>query len=170
MSDGARYRALMRLIWPRSSLAWPRVAISSFFASLALAGIVILQSPLEDAILVPSLGGSAVIAFGMPNSEMAKPRSLLGGHVLSCFIGILVSAYLQPSPWAGALAVGAALAVMQLTSTIHSPAGSDPLIILASNGAWQRPASVLIVGLLIIALVAQLLRLLKTRGGDPTSY
>jgi CBS-domain-containing membrane protein len=163
MPDSHRWRQLLHLPQPGSTPDWRTVVISSAFALLALAAIGVVHSLLASAIVVASLGGSAVIAFGMPDSEMAQPRSLLGGHVLSCVVGIGVATVFHGSPWAGALGVGAALAIMQFTGTIHSPAGSDPLIIVASNGAWLRPMIVLLLGLALISLLARASRSLTGR-------
>ncbi len=166
MPDFPQRRRLIRLLPPHWAPEWRTVLISSSFAFVTLAVIGAVHSLLDNAILVASLGGSAIVAFGMPDSEMARPRSLLGGHALSCVVGIAVSSVVHTSPWAGALAVSAALAVMQSTSTIHSPAGADPLIIVASNGAWLRPMIVLLVGLLLIELLARACLLLTTPGGS----
>jgi CBS-domain-containing membrane protein len=87
--------------------------------------------------IVASWGGSAVIAFGMPRTVMAQPRSLVGGHVLSTLIGLGLVAIFGASPWVGVLGCSCAVAAMLLTRTVHSPAGSDPLIIAALNPGWQ---------------------------------
>ena len=163
MLDSDRWRQLLHLPQRGATPDWRTVVISSAFAFLALAAIAVVHALIGSAMVVASLGGSAVIAFGMPDSDMAQPRSLVGGHVLSCVVGIGVATVLHGSPWAGAVGVGAALAVMQSTGTIHSPAGSDPLIIVASNGAWPRPMIVLLLGLALISLLARASRLLTGR-------
>jgi uncharacterized membrane-anchored protein len=56
----------------------------------------------------------------------------------------------------GAIGVGCALGIMRLTATTHSPAGADPLLIAVTHGAWGRPMIVLVAGLFIISLLAQL--------------
>lgn len=39
--------------------------------------------------LLASLAGSCVILFGMPDNEMAQPRSFLGGHVIAATVGLV---------------------------------------------------------------------------------
>ena len=130
--------------------------VSSALAVAALALIASFQETLGNVPLVGALGGSAVIAFGMPESVMTEARSLFGGHAVACAAGLAVTWILPDSPWAGAIGVGCALGVMRISATVHSPAGADPLLIAATHGAWGRPMIVLIAGLLIIFLLARL--------------
>lgn len=59
--------------------------------------------------------------------------------------------------WQMALAVGFAIAAMQLTRTVHPPAGADPLVILLAGGASAEflvePVLLGVLVLLAIALV-----------------
>jgi CBS-domain-containing membrane protein len=141
---------------PARALEWQRIAIAFVFSFAVLALIAALHTWLDSIVVVGSLAGSVVVAFGMPKSDMARPRSLLGGHLISCLAGIVVSYVLHDSSLAGPVGVSIALLLMQSTATIHSPAGADPLIILACKGALWRPILVLVLGLLFISLLAQL--------------
>jgi len=132
-----------------------RRAIAFVFAFAALSIIAALHTWLSSIVVVGSLAGSVVVAFGMPESDMARSRSLLGGHAISCIAGIVVANVLRDSSLAGPVGVSIALLLMQSTATIHSPAGADPLIILACKGDWWRPVLVLLLGLLLISLLAQ---------------
>ena len=59
--------------------------------------------------------------------------------------------------WQAALAVGAAIAAMQLTRTVHPPAGADPLVIMLAGGMSPR---FLILPILAGVLVLQVIALL----------
>ncbi|MFZ9678384.1 MAG: HPP family protein [Quisquiliibacterium sp.] len=104
-----------------------------------------------------SLGGSTVVLFSMPESRMAQPRSLFGGHAISAVIGLLMLGWFGANTWTIAAAVATALAVMQLTGTTHAPAGANPIIIMSS--AVSAPVLMLNlgVGLLVLWLVAVVL-------------
>ena len=80
---------------------------------------------LEQAILIiPSLGASAVLLFAAPHSALAQPWSLVGGHLISAFIGVSC-ALLIPSPaLAAAAAVGLAIWAMYYARCIHPPGGA----------------------------------------------
>ena len=84
----------------------------------------------EDLILViGSFGASAVLVYGAIDSPLAQPRNLLGGHVLSALVGVLAYQVLGGHMWlAAAVAVSVAIALMQLTATLHPPGGATALI------------------------------------------
>lgn len=41
-----------------------------------------------------------------------------------------------PNPWAAALAVGLAIAAMQIADMFHPPAGINPLLIVLQDFSW----------------------------------
>ncbi len=108
--------------------------------------------------LLPSLGGSCVILFGMARGIMAQPRSFLGGHLISTCTGLVF--HLGYETFGGSLAiwiafaVGAALALMAITRTIHSPAGANPVVVFAEDADWSFLLSPLIPGLAVLFMVA----------------
>lgn len=104
-----------------------------------------------------SLGGSAVILFGMPASPMAQPRSLFGGHAIASVAGLLFLGWFGTNTWSIAAAMATALVAMQVTRTIHSPAGADPIIIMTSAVSGPMVMLNLGVGLALLWLVAVLL-------------
>ncbi|MEO6709071.1 MAG: HPP family protein, partial [Planctomycetota bacterium] len=73
-------------------------------------------------------GASAVLLFGANESPLAQPRNLVGGHVLSSIVAVLVVAAWGSTPLTTALAVGLALLVMNVTHTTHPPGGATALI------------------------------------------
>jgi len=93
-----------------------------------------------------SLGGSSIIVFGLPDSPMAQPRSLFGGHAIGAACGLVFLFLFGRGPWAIAAAVATALALMQLTRSIHSPAGADPVIVM--SGALSLP--IVVVGIVLL--------------------
>ncbi len=112
----------------------------------------------EHPWLLPSLGGSCVILFGMPRGIMAQPRSFIGGHLLATMVGLLFHEGRRMfggpiEPWI-ALAVGTALAVMAVTRTIHSPAGANPVVVFAEDAGWNFLATPLLPGLATLFLIA----------------
>ena len=108
--------------------------------------------------LLPSLGGSCVILFGMPRGIMAQPRSFIFGHLLSSVVGMLFhDGYTRFGGPVGvwlAFAVGTALAAMAVTRTIHSPAGANPVVVFVENANWHFLATPLLPGLATLFLVA----------------
>jgi CBS-domain-containing membrane protein len=84
---------------------------------------------LDSLFLVGSFGASAVLIYGSPQAEFAQPRNLIGGHIISAFIGITVYKFL-PFDIAvlGALAVSLSIVAMHFTRTLHPPGGATALI------------------------------------------
>ncbi|MNF93568.1 HPP family protein [compost metagenome] len=99
-------------------------------------------------------GASCVIAFALPQSPLAQPRSLVGGHVLSTLVGLCALTAFGVHAWSLALAVGAAITLMQLTHTLHPPAGADPLLVMLTGAGWSFLLTPVLLGAAVIVLVA----------------
>ncbi len=83
----------------------------------------------DFVMLIASFGASAVLVYGAIKSPLAQPRNLIGGHVISAFIGVAVFKLFPGQPClAAALAVPTAVAVMHATRTLHPPGGATALI------------------------------------------
>ena len=80
---------------------------------------------------------SIVTVLGSPMAEPAQPRALIGGHLVSTLVGLLVVKLLGPNPWAAAMVVGLAMVAMHLSGTFHPPAGIDPLVVVLNNLSWS---------------------------------
>lgn len=83
----------------------------------------------------------------MPDSRMARPRSLYGGHAVGIAAGF-AAIWLGRSDYAVAAAVALALVVMLVTDTVHSPAGADPIIVSAAGAGPEFLA--IAAGLLVL--------------------
>jgi CBS-domain-containing membrane protein len=97
---------------------------------------------------------SIVIVLGSPDAGPAQPRALIGGHLLSTLIGLLIVKLCGPAPWAAAVAVGVAMIAMHLTGTFHPPAGIDPLVVVADNMSWGFLVAPVGLGVLLLAAFA----------------
>lgn len=113
---------------------------------------------------------SIVLVMGSPEAEAAQPRALIGGHILSTAVGLLVLYLVGHEPWAAALAVGLAIAGMHLTRTFHPPAGIDPLLVIVN----QMPLTFLLVpvtaGAVLLAMFAFLWHLVVGRRSWPSRW
>lgn len=83
----------------------------------------------DRILIIASFGASAVMVFGAVESQFAQPRNLVGGHLISAFIGVSAYQLFGSHPWlAAAVAVATSTALMQLTATLHPPGGGTALI------------------------------------------
>lgn len=93
-------------------------------------------SPQEMVLLIGSFGASCVLVYGVITSPLAQPRNLIGGHVISAFIGVTVLKLIPDAMWlSGPLAVSLSIIAMQATKTLHPPGGATALI--AATGSEQ---------------------------------
>lgn len=104
--------------------------------------------------LMAPFGASCVLAFGVPDSPLAQPRAVIGGHLIATAVGLAVGALLGDGWLACALGVGLAMAAMQLSRTVHAPAGADPLIVIAAQAPLSYLFSPVLLGSLVIVLIA----------------
>lgn len=97
---------------------------------------------------------SIVLVVSQPDAPAAQPRALIGGHLVSALVGVLVLALSGPGPAAAAIAVGLAVLAMMLSDTLHPPAGINPLLVVAGNLPWSFILAPVLVGALMLAVFA----------------
>lgn len=121
----ARFVPALPRISPRDML---RIGIGAF-AGLAAAGVLssLLMPASALPFLIPPLGASTVLAFGVPASPLAQPWSVLGGNVVSALVGVTVAMLVPNLAIAGALAVALAILAMILLRCLHPPGGAVAL-------------------------------------------
>ncbi|HSC68821.1 MAG TPA: HPP family protein [Cellvibrio sp.] len=78
-------------------------------------------------IMVTSMGASAVLLFAVPQGALSQPWSVVGGHLLSAFVGVTCQQLFPDQTWTPALAVGLAVAVMHYMRCMHPPGGATAL-------------------------------------------
>src|SRR5688572_15842831 len=123
-----------RYIIYKETLVDYRESLWSFIgAFVGISLIAFFQSQLltrqENIFLIGSFGASSVLVYGAIQSPLAQPRNLIGGHLLSAFIGVTVVKCLPDIIWLRApLAVSLSIVLMQLTKTLHPPGGASALI------------------------------------------
>ncbi len=113
---------------PASEIVWSWVG--AFVGIFAIVWPSTLMLPgVESIFLIGSFGASAVLVYGVPFADLAQPRNVLGGHVVSAAVGVTVQQLVPHDvALASALAVATAIAAMHLTRTLHPPGGATALI------------------------------------------
>ena len=94
---------------------------------------------------------SIVLVIGSHDALPAQPRALVGGHVVSTLVGLVLLKLTGPSPWAAAAGVGLAVLAMYLTGTFHPPAGINPLLVISNNLPWSFLIVPVLFGALLLA-------------------
>ena len=113
----------------------------SFFGILLVVMISVYLHDQADidhssaAIVVASMGASAVLLFAAPHSPLSQPWPLVGSHLISAMIGV-GCAMLIPSPViAAAVAVSLAIGAMQVLRCLHPPGGATALAAVIGGDA-----------------------------------
>jgi CBS-domain-containing membrane protein len=79
------------------------------------------------ALLVASMGASAVLLFAVPHGALSQPWALIGGHLVSALIGVSCAMLVSDPYVAGPLAVALAIFAMHHLRCIHPPGGATAL-------------------------------------------
>lgn len=80
------------------------------------------------AMIVPSMGASAVLLFAVPHGKLSQPWALVGGQMSSAFVGVACYMLVPNVFVAAGLAVGLAIGVMHVLRCIHPPGGATALV------------------------------------------
>lgn len=131
-----------------------QIALAWLGGALAIACVASTADWLSLSLLLGSFGASCVLVFGFPDLPFSQPRNLVGGHVLSSLVGLILLYSCGPQWWALALAVGTAIVLMMATRTVHPPAGSNPVIIFLAQPGWDFLLFPTLTGALLLMLVA----------------
>ncbi len=152
----------------------------SFLGSFVGIGVIayiqsLYLSNLENIFLIGSFGATAVLLYGAIQSPLAQPRNLIGGHLISAFIGVTVYKTLPEIIWVTApLAVSLSILFMQYTKTLHPPGGATALIAVIGTEkvtalGYYYILSPVLTGVLILLLVALIFNNLTTDRQYPST-
>lgn len=145
-----------------AEILWSWVGAFLGISAVAWANWLVLTEGGDHLPLIGSMGASAVLVYGAPRSPLAQPRNLVGGHIVSALVGVACQQLLGHLPeLAGPVAVATAIALMQLTKTLHPPGGATALIAVAGSEEIHRLGFLYVLapvglGALLLLLVALL--------------
>jgi len=79
------------------------------------------------ALIVPSMGASAVLVFAVPHGKLSQPWALFGGQLISAAIGVACYQFIPNLFFASGVAVGLAIGAMHIFRCVHPPGGATAL-------------------------------------------
>lgn len=130
-------------------------AIGGFLGILAV--LWISGSVLDHhgaAMVIASMGASAVLLFAVPHGALSQPWPVLGGHLVSAFIGVGCAQHIADPSLAAAVAVGLAIGAMYYLRCLHPPGGATALVaVLGGESVGQLGYGFLITPVLENVLV-----------------
>jgi CBS domain-containing membrane protein len=143
-----------------------------------IAGVIVVShyfvGGAPAALVVASMGASAVLLFAVPHGPLSQPWSLTGGHLVSALIGVTCALWVPNEILAGALAVGLAIGAMHYLNCIHPPGGATALTAVLGGDAvhalgYQFVITPVLINLLVILTVAVLFNYPFVRRRYPAS-
>lgn len=131
---------------------------------IGLCGLIssYVLEPRALTLMIGSLGASAMLVYGVVSSPFSQPRNVMGGHVISAFIGVACHRWLGMDVWLiGTIAVALSVMAMLLTRTVHPPGGATALTAVIGGKTVYNlgflyvfvPIALGVAVLLIVALI-----------------
>jgi len=128
----------------------PRPYIAQSLLALAIFFIVLLfVETVTQVVIVAALGASTFIVFSMPHTMTARPRRLIGGHVVGLASGSIchflfvdglllnINESTALLAFTFALAIALAMFLMAITNTEHPPAAATSIGLLTAGWSWS---------------------------------
>lgn len=167
-SAAARYFAKMKgTTTSPLQVHWKDVCTGLVGGFITIFILLLLTAATNTAWLMAPFGASCVLVFAAWNAPLSQPRNIVGGHVVSAFVGLCMLSVFGTAEWALALAVGLAIAAMMLTKTTHPPAGANPIIVMLGGYSWDYLLTPVLLGALVIVIMALLLNNARTNRQYP---
>jgi CBS-domain-containing membrane protein len=129
-------------------------AVAGLGGALAIGAMEWSSQASRTPLAIIPFATSIVLVIGSPDAEPAQPRALVGGHVVSTLVGLVVFQFAGPNAWAAAGAVGLAILAMYLSGTFHPPAGINPLLVVSNSLGWSFLLAPVLTGALLLTLFA----------------
>jgi len=102
--------------------------IATFFTS------TILEAEHVPMVLA-STGASAMLIFGLPHSPVSQPWNLVGGHLVSAFVGVSCYLYIPNELLAASVAIPVAMTLMHKLHCMHPPGGATAITAVVGGSA-----------------------------------
>lgn len=121
---------------------------------VAIGLIALLAEATGDLLTIAPLAASAVLVFAAPESPMAQPPNVIGGHVLATIIALVLEAVLPGGWWSMALATGIVILAMGMARVTHPPAGAYSLVVMTTHPSLDYLFFPVLIGAIAIVAVA----------------
>jgi CBS domain-containing membrane protein len=97
----------------------------------------IVLEPYASAVLLASMGASAVIIFALPSSPLGKPWNFIVSHSLGCIVGFGITHLIGDLALMAGLSVAVILMLMYTLDCMHPPAAATALVPVIASQSGQ---------------------------------
>lgn len=144
---------------------WRNAILAGIGGALAIGLLAVANEAHVALLLIPPFGASCVLVFGVAASPFARPRNVIGGHLISAAMGLMAVAIFGPGALGIAAGVGLAIASMMLTDTVHPPAGANPIVVAFAGAGWTFLLTPVLAGAVTIVAIGWAYNELRGRAG-----
>lgn len=148
-------RRLVKMHQPKAS--WREIVLDLIGGAVVIGVLALITDFTKMPLLWAPFGGTAVIVFAAHKSPFAQPINVLGGHMLSAVVSLLLVWLLPHNTWTLMFTVGAVIAVMRLARLTHPPAGANPIVIYLTKASWLVVLPSLAIGSVAILVLGYLM-------------
>ncbi len=131
---------------------YQQVLLSYIGSFLGIGTLAYLSLHTPYQLIAAPFGATAVLVFGVPDSPFAQPRNVIGGNFIGALVSVIFLKLFGTDFWVMALAVATAIKIMQLTKTVHPPAGAVALVGIMSQASWDFLFTPVLAGSTLIVL------------------
>ncbi|AHB48369.1 membrane protein [Hyphomicrobium nitrativorans NL23] len=145
-----------------AALPWRQAALAGIGGALAIGLLAVMNATETLPLLIPPFGASCVLVFGVSASPFARPRNVIGGHVISAAVGLVAVSAFGGGVLGVAAGVGLAIAAMILSDTVHPPAGANPIVVALSGAGWPFLIAPVLIGAATIVVCGWIYNRMRT--------
>ena len=120
--------------------------------------------------LIFSFGATTFSVLVFYKADMAQPKNVFFGHLISVIVGILFNEIFGMSFITLGLAVGFALALMMYFKVEHPPAAANPLIALLSDVSFEFIFLPVASGTIVIIILSIIINRYLLKRNYPTKF
>ena len=120
--------------------------------------------------LIFSFGATTFSVLVFYKADMAQPKNVFFGHIVSIIVGIVFNEIFGMSFITLGLAMGFALALMMYFKIEHPPAAANPLIALLSDVSFEFIFLPVAGGVIVVIILSILINRYLLKRNYPTKF
>ena len=136
---------------------------------IGVLGFLSLETPL-GYWLVFSFGATTFSVLVFYKADMAQPKNVFFGHLISIIVGIFVNELFGMSFITLGIAVGLALTLMMYFKVEHPPAAANPLIAILSDVSFEFIFLPMGGGVIVIIILSILINRYLLKRNYPNKF
>lgn len=126
--------------------------MASVGAFICMLTILELTQFTDSLFFIASFGASSMLVFATWNAPVGQPRNIIGSHLISSSISLLILQFFGSTPITISLALCCSIFLIMMTETFHPPACGNPIFIMVGGYGWDFLFQPILIGTIIIVI------------------